>query len=86
MIRTLCTFLVLACVAGLSGVLTGHLWNRYADENGLLGFSKISERILAARASLVDVAQGYWAAALKFEDGGRLQKLSSAGDCCDRPE
>jgi hypothetical protein len=63
MIRTLCTFLVLACVAGLSGVLTGHLfWNRYADENGLLGFSKISERILAARASLVDVAQGYWAA------------------------
>jgi hypothetical protein len=60
MIRTLCTFLVLACVAGLSGV--GHLWNRYADENGLLGFSEISERILAARASLVDVAQGYWAA------------------------
>ena len=54
MIRTLCTFLVLACVAGLSGVLTGHLWNRYADENGLLGFSEISERILAAR-----VAQGH---------------------------
>jgi hypothetical protein len=62
MIRTLCTFLVLACVAGLSGVLTGHLWNRFAEENGLLGFSEISERILAARASLVDVAQGYWAA------------------------
>ena len=61
MIRTLCTFLVLACVAGLGGVLTGHLWNRYADENGL-GFSEISERILAARATLVDVAQGYWAA------------------------
>ena len=61
MIRTLCTFLVLACFAGLSGVLTGHLWNRYADENGLLGFSKNSERILAARASLVDVSQGYWA-------------------------
>jgi hypothetical protein len=59
MIRTLCTFLVPACVAGLSGVLTGHLWNRYADENGSSGFSKISERILAARASLVDVAQGY---------------------------
>ena len=62
MIRTLCTFLVLACVAGLIGVLTGHLWNRYADENGLLGFSEISERILVARASLVDVAQGYWTA------------------------
>ena len=58
MIRTLCTFLVLACVAGLIGVLTGHLRNRYADENGL-GFSEISERILAARATLVDVAQGY---------------------------
>ena len=42
MIRTLCTFLVLACVAGLSGVLTGHLWNRYAEENGFLGFSEIS--------------------------------------------
>jgi hypothetical protein len=62
MIRTLCTCLVLACVAGLSGVLTSHLWNRFAEENGLLGFSEISERILAARASLVDVAQGYWAA------------------------
>jgi hypothetical protein len=62
MIRTLCTFLVLACVAGLSGVLTGHLWNRYADENGLLGLSGISERILVAQAGLVDVAQGYWAA------------------------
>jgi hypothetical protein len=62
MIRTLCTFLVLACVAGLSGVLNGHLWNRYADENGLLGFSEISERILVAGAGLVDVAQGYWAA------------------------
>jgi hypothetical protein len=62
MIRSLCAFLVLACVAGLSGVLTGHLWNRYADENGLLGLSEIHERILAARASLVDVAQGTWAA------------------------
>ena len=62
MIRNLCTFLVLACVAGLSGVLTGHLWNRYADENGLLGLSEIHERILATRASFVDVAQGYWAA------------------------
>jgi hypothetical protein len=62
MIRTLCTFFVLACVAGLSGVVTGHLWNRYADENGLLGLEQISERILATRASLVDVAQGYWVA------------------------
>ena len=36
MIRTLSLFLVIACVAALSGVLTGHLWNRYADENGVL--------------------------------------------------
>jgi hypothetical protein len=59
MIRTLCTFLVLSCVAGLSGVLTGHLWNRYADENGLLRISEIYERILTARAGSVDVAQRY---------------------------
>ena len=62
MIRTLCTVLVLACVAGMSGVLTGHLWNRYAGENGLLGLSGMSERILTAGADFVDVAQGYWAA------------------------
>jgi hypothetical protein len=62
MIRTLCTFLVLACVAGLGGVLTGHIWNRYADENGLLGLGEIQERILATRAGFVDVAQSYWAA------------------------
>ena len=67
MIRALCTFLVLACVAGLSGVLTGHLWNRYADENGLLGVSGVYERVLAARASLIDVAQGYWAATAQQE-------------------
>jgi hypothetical protein len=62
MTRILCTVFVLACVAGLSGVLTGHLWNRFAHENGLLGLSEIHERILAASASLADVAQGYWAA------------------------
>jgi hypothetical protein len=48
---------VLLCVAGLSGVLTGHLWNRYADENGLLRVSEIYERILTARAGFVTVAQ-----------------------------
>jgi len=50
MIRPLCTFLVLSCVAGLSGVLTGHLWNRFADENGFPRFSGIYERLLAAKA------------------------------------
>ena len=62
MIRILCTFLVLACIAGLSGVLTGHLWDRYAEENGLLGLSGIYERIVATQAGFVGVAQGYWSA------------------------
>jgi hypothetical protein len=39
-----------------------HLWNRYAEENGLLRISGIYERILAARAGFVDVAQRYRAA------------------------
>jgi hypothetical protein len=62
MIRTLCTSLVVACVAGLSGVLSGHLWDRYADENGLWRVGGIYERIVAAGGGVVDVAQGYWAA------------------------
>jgi hypothetical protein len=53
MIRTLCTCVVLSGVAGLSGVVTGHLWNRYADENGLWRFSGVYERILAAQAGFV---------------------------------
>ena len=53
MIRTLCTCVVLSGVAGLSGVVTGHLWNRYADENGRLRFSGVYERILAAQAGFV---------------------------------
>ena len=63
MIRTLCTFLVLSCVASLSGVL----WNHYADKNGLLRISEIYERILTARAGSVDVAQRYWAATTSQE-------------------
>jgi hypothetical protein len=53
MIRTLCTCVVLSGVAGLSGVVTGHLWSRYADENGLLRFSGVYQRILAAQAGFV---------------------------------
>ena len=60
--RTFCSFLVLACIASLSGLLGGHLWNRYADKNGLLRLTGIYQRILAARAGVVDVAQGYWRA------------------------
>jgi len=59
LIRTFCIFLVLACVAGLSGVLIGHVWNRYADQNGLLGVSGIYERILAARASFVSAPRDH---------------------------
>ena len=60
MMRTPCTFLVLSRVAGLSGVLTSHLWNRYADENGLLRLGGIYQRIVAAQAGLVEL--GYSAA------------------------
>ena len=35
MIRSLCIFLVLSCVVGLTGLMTGNLWNRYAEENAL---------------------------------------------------
>ena len=75
MIRSLCTFLVLSCVAGLSDVLTGHLWNRYADENGLLRLGGIYQRIQAVQAGFIDVAQGYWAAAAPRD---RLTRQSSA--------
>jgi hypothetical protein len=49
MIRPICTFLALSCVAGLSGVVTGHFWNRYADENGLQRLGGIYERFRAAK-------------------------------------
>jgi len=71
LIRTLCTFLMLSCVAGLSGVLACHLWNRYADENGLLRVSEIYERILTARAGFVDVAPRYRAATTSQERSTR---------------
>jgi hypothetical protein len=61
MIRSVCTFLVLACVAGLSGVLTGHLWNFYADKNDLPRVGAIYQR-LAVQVGFIDVAKGYWAA------------------------
>jgi hypothetical protein len=54
MIRPVCIFLVLACVAGLSGVFTGHVWNRYADENGLLRLGGLYQRVAAVQAGLVD--------------------------------
>ena len=59
LIQILCTVLGLSCVAGLSSVVAGHLWNRYADEKGLLRVSEIYERIVTARAGFVDIAPRY---------------------------
>jgi hypothetical protein len=67
LIQILCTVLGLSCVAGLSSVVAGHLWNRYADEKGLLRVSEIYERILTARADFVDVAPRYRAATTSRE-------------------
>jgi hypothetical protein len=67
MIRPLCTLLVLACVAGLSGVFTGHVWNRFADENGLLRLGGIYQRIAATGAGLVEITQGYAAPATRSQ-------------------
>lgn len=72
-IQTLCTFLVLSCVASLSGVL----WNHYADKNGLLRISEIYERIVTARAGSVDVAQRYRAATTSQE---RAIRATSANE------
>jgi hypothetical protein len=59
MTRFLCTFLVLSCIAGLTGLMTGHLWNRYADENALPRVGGIYQRIAATGAGLVELTQGY---------------------------
>ena len=71
MIRPVCTFMVLACVAGLSGLFTGHVWNRYADENGLLRLDGIYQRIVTVKDGFVD-----WA----WESPGSLRHEASAFD------
>jgi hypothetical protein len=60
--------------SGLSGVLIGRLWNRYADQNGLLRLGGIYQRILSAQAGFVDVAQGYWS----WETRSSLMQEASA--------
>jgi hypothetical protein len=65
--QILCTVLGLSCVVGLSGVVAGHLWNRYADEKGLLRVSEVYERILTARAGFVNVAPRHRAATASQE-------------------
>ena len=57
--RTLSVLSVLAMAAVLSGVVIGHLWERYTEETAALGFDGIYERSLASRAGFGDDAQGY---------------------------
>ena len=47
--RTLPGLAVFALVAGLSGMLVGHFWNRYSHQTSELGFDEIYERYLANR-------------------------------------
>jgi hypothetical protein len=60
--RTLSGVAVLAMAAVLSGVVVGHLWERYTEETAALGFSGMYERYLASQAGFGDDAQGYRAA------------------------
>ena len=60
--RILAGLSVLAMAAVLSGVVVGHLWERYTEETAALGFTGIYERYLASRAGFGDDAQGYRAA------------------------
>jgi len=60
--RTLSSLSVLAMAAVLSGVVVGHLWERYTEETAALGFSGIYERYLATHAGFGDDAEGYRAA------------------------
>ena len=67
MIRSLCIFLVLSCVVGLTGLMTGNLWNRYAEENALPQLGGIYQRIAATGADLVELTKGYAAPATRSQ-------------------
>ena len=67
MIRSLCIFLVLSCVVGLTGLMTGNLWNRYAEENALPRLGGIYQRIAATGAGLVEFTKGYAAPVMRSE-------------------
>ena len=60
--RTLPGLAVFALVAGLSGMLVGHFWNRYSQQTSELGFDGIYERYLASQAGFADDVPGYRAA------------------------
>jgi hypothetical protein len=53
---------VFGLVAGLSGMLAGHIWNRYSQQTSELGFYGVYERYLALYAGFADDASGYRAA------------------------
>ena len=57
--RTLPGLAVFALVAGLSGMLVGHFWNRYSHQTSELGFDGIYERYLASQAGFADDVRGY---------------------------
>ena len=57
--RTMSVWTILSLVGVLSGVLIGHLWDRYSQETEALGFSGTYERYLASQAGFGDDAQGY---------------------------
>jgi hypothetical protein len=57
--RTLSVWAVLALVGVLSGILIGHLWDRYSQETAALGFSGIYERYLASQAGFGDDVGAY---------------------------
>ena len=52
---------------GLTGLMTGHLWNRYADENALPQLGGIYQRIASTGAGWVELTKGYAAPATRRE-------------------
>jgi hypothetical protein len=71
--RTVSVWTILSLVGVLSGVLIGHLWDRYSQETEALGFSGIYERYLASQAGFRDDVQGYRA----MSHGGMVQEASA---------
>jgi hypothetical protein len=71
--RTMSVWTILSLVGVLSGVLIGHLWDRYSQETEALGFSGIYERYLANQAGFGDDAQAYRA----MSHAGMVQEASA---------
>ena len=62
MIRSLCIFLVLSSVVGLTGLMTGNLWKGCAKEEGALTRETqgvLYQRIAGTGAGLVELTKGY---------------------------